>query len=127
MKATSSAIAIASLTQPIDRGIDTPLKVNATLSMFSSMAILLALGAAIAACIAPKEHRSSAKLKSGSKVMCHSCKYFHNNLYLNCTLHPSTVMTERAVDCRDYCPNQQTQRVKSWKKFIPFVGKIFPD
>jgi hypothetical protein len=127
MKSTSKTVELTSLTESVDRGIDTPFAVNPNFSMASSMAILLALGTVMAACISPKERPSSAKFESDSKVMCHSCKYFHNNLFLNCTLHPSTVMTERAVDCKDYCPNQQTQRVKEWKKFIPFIGKIFPD
>jgi hypothetical protein len=127
MKSTSRTVELTSFIEPIDRGIDTPLTPNPNLSVLSSMAILLALGTAIAACIPPKERPSSAKLQSVSKVTCHSCKYFHNNLYLNCTLHPSTVMTERAVDCMDYSPNQQTRRVKEWKKFIPWIGKFFPD
>jgi hypothetical protein len=127
MKSTSKTVELTSFTEPVDRGIDTPFAINPNFSMVSSMSILLALGTVMAACISPKERLSSAKLQSVSKVTCHSCKYFHHNLYLNCTLHPSSVMTERAVDCKDYCPNQQTQRVKKWKKFIPFIGKIFPD
>jgi hypothetical protein len=127
MKSTFRTVELIGQIDTIDRGIDTPVKVSPNFSMVSSMTILLALGTAIAACISQKERPSSAKLQSSSKVMCHSCQYFHNNLYLNCTLHPSTVMTERAVDCRDYCPNQQTRRVRKWQKFIPWIGKIFPD
>jgi hypothetical protein len=126
MKATSTTTEVASSVQTTHRATDT-LSSDPTFSAVSSVAIMLALGAAIASYISPKARQPSANVRSDSKVMCHSCKYFHNNLYLNCTLHPSSVMTERAVDCKDYCPNHQTQRVKAWKKFVPFIGKIFPD
>jgi hypothetical protein len=85
------------------------------------------MAAAIAACLSAKERQPAAKLQADSAVKCHSCKYFDRNLYLNCAIHPSSVMTERAVDCLDYSPNQQTQRVKKWKKAIPVIGKIFSD
>jgi hypothetical protein len=121
MKATSSLI------EPISGGMTPPPKVDANLSVVSSTTILLAMATAIAACISAKERRPAAKLQADSAVKCQSCKYFDRNLYLNCALHPSSVMTEQAVDCLDYCPDRQTQRVKEWKQAIPFANKIFPD
>jgi hypothetical protein len=121
MKSTSSLIETTS------GGMTTPPQVDTSFPLVSSTAILLAMAAAIAACISAKERQPAAKLQADSAVKCHSCKYFDRNLYLNCALHPSSVMTERAVDCLDYSPDRQTQRVKQWKKAIPVIGKIFPD
>jgi hypothetical protein len=121
MKATSSLI------KPIDGGM-TPLpKIDASFSAIGSAAILLAMAAAVAAGISAKKRRPAAKIQADSAIECQSCKYYDRNLYLNCALHPSSVMTDRAVDCMDYSPNQQTQRVKQWKQTIPFISKIFPD
>ncbi|WP_310488812.1 hypothetical protein [Chamaesiphon sp. VAR_69_metabat_338] len=121
MKATSSLI------EPISGGMTPPPKVDTSFSVVSSTAILLAVATAIAACISAKKRQPVAKLEADSAVKCQSCKYFDRNLYLNCALHPSSVMTELAVDCMDYSPNQQTQRVKEWKQAIPFINKIFPN
>ena len=34
---------------------------------------------------------------------CRNCKFFDDNSYLNCAVHPSIVLTKQAVDCSDYC------------------------
>jgi len=60
---------------------------------------------AIAACIyahLPKAVQRPFSLKSRAKVPCHHCQYFSHNPYLKCALHPESVLTEQAVDCRDY-------------------------
>jgi hypothetical protein len=46
--------------------------------------------------------RSVAQLKSRPRISCSHCHYFGQNPYLKCALHPTTVLTEQAVDCRDY-------------------------
>ncbi len=33
---------------------------------------------------------------------CYHCRYFGQNPYLKCALHPTTVLTEQSADCRDY-------------------------
>lgn len=40
--------------------------------------------------------------KSPNKVPCRNCQYFNSNYYIKCAVHPSNVMTDRAVDCKDY-------------------------
>lgn len=35
---------------------------------------------------------------------CKNCKYFADNFYLKCAIHPSTVLTKEAINCSDYCP-----------------------
>ncbi|MEH2131729.1 MAG: hypothetical protein V7K86_14075 [Nostoc sp.] len=37
------------------------------------------------------------------QLPCRSCRFFTNNHYLYCTVHPSIVLTEQALDCSDYC------------------------
>ncbi len=33
---------------------------------------------------------------------CRNCRYFNSNYHLKCAVHPSSVLTEKAMDCRDY-------------------------
>jgi hypothetical protein len=37
------------------------------------------------------------------QLPCRNCRFFTNNHYLYCTVHPSIVLTEQALDCSDYC------------------------
>lgn len=41
-------------------------------------------------------------LKCGEQVYCKSCRFFSNNSYLKCALHPSIVLTKQASNCSDY-------------------------
>ena len=38
------------------------------------------------------------------KLPCTNCHFFTNNRYLRCTVRPSCVLTEQALDCSDYRP-----------------------
>ncbi len=40
--------------------------------------------------------------RSRHRLVCYHCRYFGQNPYLKCALHPTTVLTEQATDCRDY-------------------------
>jgi hypothetical protein len=40
------------------------------------------------------------------QIPCRSCQYFKNNSYLNCAVHPSMVLTEKALNCPDYCSDK---------------------
>lgn len=44
------------------------------------------------------------RLNSLHKLPCQKCRFFSNNNYLKCTVHPSTVLTKEAINCRDYHP-----------------------
>jgi hypothetical protein len=35
---------------------------------------------------------------------CRNCRFFTSNRYLWCTVHPSIVLTQQAIDCADYSP-----------------------
>jgi hypothetical protein len=36
---------------------------------------------------------------------CHGCQYLGDDSHLRCALHPSTVLTKKAIDCQDYYPS----------------------
>jgi hypothetical protein len=71
--------------------------------------ILVTISAVVAQVYAylPKlRRRHSSNLDQRHQDNCHRCQYFHNNLYLKCTIHPGTVLTEESIDCKDFCPKQ---------------------
>lgn len=35
---------------------------------------------------------------------CKNCRFFDNNHYLNCAVHPTTALTKQALNCSDYKP-----------------------
>ena len=42
---------------------------------------------------------------------CKNCKFYNRNLYLQCAVHPSLVLTKEAHNCIDYCNNRQEDLV----------------
>lgn len=42
-------------------------------------------------------------IKSLNQIPCKNCKFFANNPHLKCAIQPSLVLTEKAIDCSDYC------------------------
>ncbi|WP_309739142.1 hypothetical protein [Chamaesiphon sp. OTE_20_metabat_361] len=96
------------------------------LPIVSSIAVLTALAVSAYACISRYRQKSNGRV-AAPKALCHSCTYFNNNLYLNCALHPSKVLTQSAIDCVDYCPNSRAKKAEALKKSMPLVSKIFPD
>lgn len=38
------------------------------------------------------------------QIPCPNCQFFTGDYHLKCTVHPSTALTEEAIDCPDYCP-----------------------
>jgi hypothetical protein len=41
------------------------------------------------------------------QVPCRNCRFFTNNYYLKCAVHPHTALTKQAVDCPDYSPQDE--------------------
>jgi hypothetical protein len=35
---------------------------------------------------------------------CKNCRFFSDNTYFKCAVHPDTVLTKAASNCHDYCP-----------------------
>ena len=50
--------------------------------------------------IAQNKKRSSSNYYH--QVPCKNCQFFSNNRLLKCAVHPTTVLTERALNCSDY-------------------------
>ncbi len=44
-----------------------------------------------------------SRFKIPQKAPCTNCRYFSDNVYLKCTVRPTDVLTDRAVDCHDFC------------------------
>ena len=36
------------------------------------------------------------------KIPCSNCKFFTSNYYLKCPVHPTTALSEEAIDCPDF-------------------------
>jgi hypothetical protein len=47
------------------------------------------------------------ELNRPQKVPCRSCRFFSSNPYLKCALHPTSVMTDQAIDCADFHTREQ--------------------
>jgi hypothetical protein len=90
--------------QPRVNGLDTslPLAPSVAWETIVSLAILSTIGVLISAGISNRKQHSS-RVKLPSPIRCYRCQYFNNNHFLNCALHPVTVLTEQAADCQDYC------------------------
>lgn len=48
--------------------------------------------------------KQASSLKTIPETRCQNCRFFSNNHYLKCTVHPYTVLTEEAINCPDYNP-----------------------
>jgi hypothetical protein len=133
MEAKSSLNQPSRLISVTDRGTETSLEIDTPLpplafpwSVVSSISILGAIAFSICACIS-KERQQVYTVKPGDKIICPGCEYFNSNLYLKCAIHPSTVLTEQAIDCADYCPNRKMRQAKERSKSLPFLSYIFPN
>ena len=100
MHARSIATTPSNSLPPSDRGMETLSTVDPVSLILVSLVILSSIAAAIYTCL-PKLMQPSFRTKLGYKVPCYECKYFSHDPYLKCALHPDTVLTEQAVDCRD--------------------------
>jgi hypothetical protein len=49
-----------------------------------------------------KRRHHTDGFKTRHQFSCYHCRYFGQNPYLKCALHPTTVLTEQAADCCDY-------------------------
>ena len=111
MKIQSGSLAIAA-TSNSSAQIYQPNKSSATLINTPS---LLAFGFGIILVVASYNYlvkiiKSAVYVKSASKFPCNRCRYFNNNYYIKCAVHPSNVLTERSFDCRDYQEQQSRSK-----------------
>lgn len=40
------------------------------------------------------------------QIPCKNCKFYSSDPHLKCAVNPSIVLTEKAVDCSDYCSRE---------------------
>jgi len=59
----------------------------------------------------------SSRVKLPAPIKCSRCQYFNDNHLLNCALHPVTVMTEQAVDCKDYCQKAKAKWIEKLEEY----------
>lgn len=85
----------------VDREIGSFLMLDATSLILGGMVIIISIATAIYGRI-PKPIQRLSNLKVHPQIQCYNCHYFSPNPYLKCSLHPNNVLTDRAVDCRDY-------------------------
>lgn len=48
-------------------------------------------------------------IKSSSKIPCSKCRFFKNDPYLKCAVHPCKVLSEEAINCVDYWSEESDQ------------------
>ncbi len=115
---TGSAHVIILSSQPKVNGLDTPLPLAPSVAWETivSLAILSTICGLIYARIThSKQHSSRVKLPS--PIRCSRCRYFNDNHFLKCALHPVTVLTERAVDCQDYCQKDRAKWIEDLEEY----------
>ncbi len=125
METRSIVTQTSNLIAQTQQGIGTASLINTVFLNIAIVATCFALIIPIYAYIS-KQRQHKSNQQQHHKVACHRCQYFNSNHYLQCTLHPKTVMTKEAIDCKDYCPNPQAKRLEELKKSFPFRN-IFRD
>lgn len=111
MEAKAIATQPSNALSPSYRGIETLPALDAAFLMIISLVMFSGIAASIYAFI-PKRKQHSIIFKPRHKFLCYRCRYFGDNPYIKCALHPNTVLTEQAVNCTDYCPNSEVERAK---------------
>ncbi|MBE9126728.1 MULTISPECIES: hypothetical protein [unclassified Coleofasciculus] len=48
-------------------------------------------------------------VKSSPKIPCSHCRFFKNDPYLKCAVHPGKVLSEEAINCVDYWSENSDQ------------------
>ncbi|NWF58170.1 MAG: hypothetical protein HXY43_02315 [Fischerella sp.] len=46
-------------------------------------------------------------IKHNHQIPCGKCQYFKNNRYLQCAIHPTKVLSQEAINCPDYLPQDK--------------------
>jgi hypothetical protein len=107
-------------------GLDTqlPLAPSVPWETIAGLGIFLTIGVLIHACI-PKRKQHLSKVNLPLTIKCFRCQYFNDNHYIECALHPLIVMTEQAVDCKDYCPKAESKQVGKLRKVLLKIKEKF--
>ena len=52
-------------------------------------------------------HKKMTTLNALEQIPCAQCQFFNPNNYLQCAVHPATVLSRQAIDCPDYSPGER--------------------
>lgn len=69
-----------------------------------NLAILSTIAAIVYIIYVFKRQQSTSSFKPPDEMPCYRCRYFNNNPYLKCALHPANVLTDESIDCVNYRP-----------------------
>jgi hypothetical protein len=94
---------------PTQRGIESIPVLNGAFLIIVSLAIISGIVVSIYPSV-PKRIKHLFNFKLRHNTLCHRCRYFSNNAYLKCAIHPVTVLTEQVANCSDYCLNTKGKR-----------------
>jgi hypothetical protein len=108
------------------RGSENLSRLDIVLAVVISLAMLMAIAIPIYVYIF-KGLQYSLSREPRTKFSCNQCQYVSNNNYLRCALHPSTVFTEQAANCKDYDPTIQVKQVGKLRNILQKIRNIFPD
>jgi hypothetical protein len=72
----------------------------------------------------PKQQRRFFVFKPLFEAPCDRCRYLSGNSYLKCALHPSVVLTAKAMDCKDYRPKQENKLVRSSRRLLEAIQNM---
>lgn len=108
------------------RGSENLSKLDIVLAVVISLAMLTAIAIPIYTYIF-KGLQYSLNRGARTKFSCSQCQYVSNNNYLKCALHPSTVFTEQAANCKDYDPNIQIKQVGKLRNILKKIQNISAD
>ncbi|MEA5571093.1 hypothetical protein [Calothrix sp. UHCC 0171] len=53
-----------------------------------------------------QNRKTSTTQATDINLPCSQCQYFSHNHHLRCAVNPSTVLTEAATNCADYCSRE---------------------
>jgi hypothetical protein len=49
----------------------------------------------------------TATVKRLHQIPCANCQFFTDDYILKCTVHPTSALTEEAINCSDFCPQNR--------------------
>lgn len=80
---------------------------NASMVLFSLFTLTLlawVLKILKTAGVSKKVSSQLAAIQSFQQIPCSKCRYFNSNPYLKCAVNPSTVLSDKAIECSEYNP-----------------------
>ena len=113
LSAENSSNQIILIEANVVRGTDSTTKApigNTTYLLLAPICFMIVCGIVIfivSFCNARNKNDRIVTLNHLKEVPCRNCRFFKDNHYLNCAVHPSIVLTKEALNCSDYCSNNK--------------------